>query len=93
MKDLTYRKSVDVIHANYWLSGLAGHKIKHELNIPLVTTFHTLGKTKIESGSVEPNQRLVSEREIIGCSELVVANSENEQQQLRNLYNAPSERI
>ena len=93
MKDLTYRKSVDVIHANYWLSGLAGHKIKHELNIPLVTTFHTLGKTKIESGSVEPNQRLVSEQEIIGCSEIVVANSENEQQQLRNLYDAPSERI
>lgn len=93
MKDLTYRKTVDVIHANYWLSGLAGHKIKHELNIPLVTTFHTLGKTKIESGSVEPNQRLVSEQEIIGCSEIVVANSENEQQQLRNLYDAPSERI
>ena len=59
----------------------------------MITTFHTLGKTKIESGSVEPNQRLVSEREIIGCSEIVVANSENEQQQLRNLYDAPSERI
>ncbi|HEY1762972.1 MAG TPA: glycosyltransferase, partial [Acidimicrobiales bacterium] len=23
----------DAIHANYWLSGLAGHRLKHELNI------------------------------------------------------------
>ncbi|MFA5775817.1 MAG: glycosyltransferase, partial [Ilumatobacteraceae bacterium] len=31
----------DLVHANYWLSGLAGHKLKHELNLPLITTFHT----------------------------------------------------
>ena len=22
----------DVVHANYWLSGLVGHRIKHELD-------------------------------------------------------------
>src|SRR5579862_2366081 len=32
----------DAIHVNYWLSGLAGHTIKHELELPLVSTFHTL---------------------------------------------------
>src|SRR5664280_1287700 len=32
----------DAVHANYWLSGLAGHTIKHQLNLPLVSTFHTL---------------------------------------------------
>jgi len=32
----------DAIHANYWLSGLAGHRLKHELSIPLIMTFHTL---------------------------------------------------
>ena len=26
----------DVIHANYWLSGLSGHSLKHELDVPLV---------------------------------------------------------
>ena len=36
----------EVVHANYWLSGLVGHAIKHEIGIPLVTTFHTLAKVK-----------------------------------------------
>ena len=29
---------VAVIHANYWLSGVVGHKLKHDLGLPLVTT-------------------------------------------------------
>src|SRR4051812_16999238 len=27
-----------LIHANYWLSGVAGHELKHALNLPLVST-------------------------------------------------------
>ena len=37
---------VDVMHANYWLSGLVGHRIKHELGIPLMSTFHTLAGSR-----------------------------------------------
>src|SRR5487761_2203673 len=44
----------DAIHANYWLSGLAGHRLKHELDVPLVMTFHTLERVKAET--VEPEQ-------------------------------------
>ena len=44
----------DLVHANYWLSGLAGHRIKHELDLPLVTTFHTLARVKAEGGDPEP---------------------------------------
>src|ERR1700722_4094023 len=36
------------VHANYWLSGLSGHVIKHELNLPLVCTFHTLDRVKAD---------------------------------------------
>src|SRR5579884_4107609 len=39
----------DAVHANYWLSGVAGHRIKHELDLPLVCTFHTLDRVKAES--------------------------------------------
>src|ERR1051325_2838750 len=38
----------DAIHANYWLSGLSGHAIKHQLDLPLVSTFHTLDRVKAE---------------------------------------------
>src|ERR1700682_5304200 len=30
----------ELLHANYWLSGVAGHAIKHQLDVPLVSTFH-----------------------------------------------------
>ncbi|HET9061197.1 MAG TPA: glycosyltransferase, partial [Acidimicrobiales bacterium] len=37
-------QGVDLVHANYWLSGVAGHSLKHALDMPLVTTFHTLDR-------------------------------------------------
>jgi len=30
------------VHANYWLSGVAGQSIKRKFSLPLVSTFHTL---------------------------------------------------
>ena len=47
---------VDAIHANYWLSGVAGHRLKHELDLPLVSTFHTLARVKAETGDPEPER-------------------------------------
>ena len=43
----------DAVHANYWLSGIAGHTIKHQLNLPLVSTFHTLDRVKAEASPEE----------------------------------------
>ena len=84
---------VDVIHANYWLSGVAGHRLKHELHVPLVSTFHTLALVKTESGDPEPAERAAAERSIIGCSDIVLANCLAEQNQLQRLYEAPCDRI
>tara|TARA_B100000029_G_scaffold512994_1_gene611182 strand:+ start:266 stop:1762 length:1497 start_codon:yes stop_codon:yes gene_type:complete len=92
-EDIRSRNSVNILHANYWLSGVAGHQLKHKLDVPLITTFHTLGAAKKETGHSEPLERIRSEREIIGCSEIIVANSLIEKEQLRTLYNAPSDRI
>ena len=70
--------SYDAIHANYWLSGLAGHELKHELDLPLVSTFHTLDRVKAESSpeevsSDEPHRRAEAESAIMACSEVVLA--------------------
>ena len=51
------KEPADLIHANYWLSGIAGHRLKHELDIPLVSTFHTLARVKAISGDPEPEQQ------------------------------------
>jgi D-inositol-3-phosphate glycosyltransferase len=92
--DLSY----DAIHANYWLSGLAGHQLKHEFDIPLVSTFHTLDRVKAESSpeevsSDEPHQRAEAEAAIIRCSEIVLASCSVEADQLIDLYGADPARI
>lgn len=47
---------VELVQANYWLSAMAGHVLKHRLGIPLVCTFHTLELVKASSGaSDEPD--------------------------------------
>ena len=75
------------VHANYWLSGLSGHVIKHELNLPLVCTFHTLDRVKAESMPEEveadmPHRRAEAEASIIDCSDAVLASCTVEADQI-----------
>ncbi|MEO9223932.1 MAG: glycosyltransferase, partial [Acidimicrobiales bacterium] len=84
---------VDAVHANYWLSGVAGHRIKHELGLPLVVTFHTLARVKAETGDPEPQRRIDAETAVIGCSDAICASCDAEADQLRRLYGAARERI
>src|SRR4051812_8977500 len=82
-----------LIHANYWLSGVAGHSLKHDLNLPLVSTFHTLARVKAETCGDEPEQRARAEAQVIGCSDAILASTGEERAQLERLYSAPSERV
>ncbi len=82
----------DVIHANYWLSGMVGHVLKHELDVPLVTTFHTLARVKGE-GDDDPDRRAGAEMEVMGCSDAVLASSPVEAAQIRSRYGADPSRI
>ena len=85
--------AADALHANYWLSGIAGHRLKHELDLPLVSTFHTLARVKAETGDLEPQRRIRAETEVIGCSDAILANSSAEAAQLERLYGADPARI
>jgi len=88
----------DAVHANYWLSGVAGHAIKHQLNLPLVSTFHTLDRVKAESSPEEveadsSHLRAEAEATIIRCSDTVLASCSVEAAQLSELYGADPSRI
>lgn len=91
--DIASIGGVDVLHANYWLSGVAGHRIKHRLDIPLVTTFHTLARVKAETGDHEPERRAIAEAQVIACSDAVTASCVAETNWLKRLYDAPADRI
>ena len=88
----------EAVHANYWLSGLAGHIIKHELDLPLMSTFHTLDRVKAEAGPEEveadmPHRRAEAEAAIIACSDAVLASCSVEADQIVQLYGADPARV
>ena len=82
----------EAIHANYWLSGAAGHTLKHELGLPLVSTFHTLDRVKAEDTD-DGGERCAAEAAIIGCSDAILASCDVEAAQLRDLYDADPSRV
>jgi D-inositol-3-phosphate glycosyltransferase len=83
----------DAIHANYWLSGLAGHRLKHELNIPLIMTFHTLERVKADTFERESDDRAFQEAALISCADAVLASCDVEAEQFVRLYNAEPARV
>ncbi|MGH9172426.1 MAG: glycosyltransferase [Acidimicrobiales bacterium] len=90
--------SPSAIHANYWLSGLSGHAIKHKLDLPLVSTFHTLDRVKAVASAEEEetaagSRRALAEAAIIGCSDALLASCTVEADQLVDLYDASVDRI
>lgn len=91
--DLRRQGGADLLHANYWLSGVAAHEVKHRLGVPLVSTFHTLARVKATWGDPEPISRSAAEARIIGCSDVVCASCPEEAEQLISLCGADPERI
>jgi D-inositol-3-phosphate glycosyltransferase len=99
MVDATIRRierdgDYDVFHANYWVSGAVGHRLKHELDRPLAATFHTLARVKADAGiDDDPALRSRIEHEIVACADLMLASTVAEQEQLALLYGADVGRI
>ena len=93
MRHLRSEFPADLVHANYFLSGLVAHRIKHELELPFVTTFHTLAKVKAEGGDHESQWRHDAEQEIVGCADAVCVNCSEEETQFRRLYGDPRGRV
>jgi D-inositol-3-phosphate glycosyltransferase len=84
----------DVLHANYWLSGDVAHRLKHRLELPLVTTFHTLARVKAGAGvHDDSHERAHAEQQVISCTDLVLASTTQERAQLTSLYDVVDERV
>jgi D-inositol-3-phosphate glycosyltransferase len=84
----------DVIHAHYWLSGIATLPVAIELGLPLVQSFHTLAvmKNTARADEEEPVIRLRSETFLAGQADAVVAASSAEATALIDDVGAPADR-
>ena len=85
----------DALHANYWLSGQVAHRLKHQLSLPMLATFHTLARVKSEPGAPGPDdsERIRGETEIVRCADLILASTPAEARELQSLYDADSDRV
>ena len=87
----------DLIHAHYWLSGVAALRLKARWSVPVMQMFHTLGRLKNRvartAAEQEPAIRLHEETRIVGdCDRIVAANVVERAELLRD-YGAPASRI
>jgi phosphoheptose isomerase len=90
------REPYDLVHANFWMSGLVACEIKRALGIPFVVTFHALGRVRrAHQGSADgfPDERFdIEERAIRECDQ-IVAECPQEEEDLIRLYNADPAKI
>ena len=87
----------DLVHSHYWLSGQVGWLAKERWGVPLVHSFHTLAKVKnaalAEDDDPEPTAREIGEAQVVEASDRLVASTDDEAAQLRDLYDADPDRI
>jgi D-inositol-3-phosphate glycosyltransferase len=87
----------DLVHGHYWLSGQVAAVAKERWGVPLVQSMHTLGKVKnaaLAAGdAAEPAIRLRGEAEVVASADRLVANTEDEANQLICRYDADPARV
>lgn len=87
----------DVVHSHYWLSGWVGRSAKEIWGVPLVASFHTLGRVKnaaLAAGEgPEPRRRLAGEEGVVAHADRILAPTPAEVANLVGLYGADPERI
>jgi D-inositol-3-phosphate glycosyltransferase len=85
-------RDYDVVHSHYWLSGWVGRSAKQIWRVPLVASFHTLGKVKNYSlargEDPESRARLSGEERVIAEADRILAPTPAEAAQLVGLYRA-----
>ncbi|MBI3521674.1 MAG: glycosyltransferase [Chloroflexi bacterium] len=87
----------DLIHAHYWLSADVARRLSARWHVPVIQMFHTLGLVKREVMDEdidgESDLRIDIERAAVRTSAAVVAASEIEATELRDLYDADDARM
>ncbi len=87
----------DIVHGHYWLSGQVGAVAKERWGVPFVQSMHTLGRVKnaaLAAGdTAEPAERIRGEAEVVAAADRLVANTDDEAQQLIGLYAAEPSRV
>ncbi|MEO7494444.1 MAG: glycosyltransferase family 1 protein [Massilia sp.] len=86
----------DVVHANFFMSGMVAEHLKQALGIPFVITFHALGEVRrLAQGAADtfPPARLRIENSLMRSADCIIAECPQDQHDMVRLYGASSSRI
>ncbi|HTL61721.1 MAG TPA: glycosyltransferase [Nitrospira sp.] len=90
------RKAYDLIHANFWMSGLVAAEMKRRLGIPFVITFHALGRVRRlhqQQADGFPDVRFSVEDRLVAEADRLIAEAPQDAGDLIRLYGADPSRI
>lgn len=86
----------DLVHANFFMSGLVAQLVKKALGIPYVITFHALGLVRRQSqGGADhfPVERLAIEKDLMQDADRVIAECPQDRLDMERHYDADRSRI
>ncbi|WP_313815332.1 glycosyltransferase [Citricoccus sp.] len=84
----------DLVHAHFWMSGIAATAAAEAARIPVVQTFHALGSVKRRHqgrADTSPACRLGTEERLVARNELVLATCRDEVNELMGLGADPDQ--
>ncbi|HEY7315682.1 MAG TPA: HAD-IIIA family hydrolase [Gemmataceae bacterium] len=87
----TRRYRCDLIHAHFFMSALVGMRCKAALGVPLVVTFHALGRVRrLHQGGADtfPEERLTVEDRVVAAADALIAECPQDRDDLLQLYGA-----
>ncbi len=96
LRFMKLEKPYDVIHANFWMSGLVAADIKKILGTPFVVTFHALGRVRrLYQGDADafPDDRFDIEERLIAEADRVIAECPQDREDLTSLYGGDAAKI
>ena len=85
-----------LIHAHFWMSGWVACQVKSLLDVPVVETFHALGRVKrIHQGAADtsPEDRIAVEHGIMDQVDSILAECPNDLDDMVSLYGADPSKI
>ncbi len=87
----------DLVHSHYWLSGQVAWLAAERWDVPLVHSMHTMARVKnlalAEGDAPEPPARAIGEAQVVAAADRLVANTDEEGEQLVDLYDADPDRV
>lgn len=88
--------SYQLVHANFWMSGMVAMTIKKFMKIPFVITFHALGIVRAmhqKEADKFPKRRIFIEKKIVNNADRIIAECPQDEEDLKVHYLATDDSL